>query len=270
MAFLRCEDHTGHEVVLRELPRRIVSLVPSQTELLFDLGLDNEIVGVTKFCIHPSEKVRPKEKVGGTKNIREDVIHALAPDLILGNKEENERETIEKLREYCPVWVSDVQNRAAALQMITDVGMLTDKVCEAENLCRKIDEAFQLLKTDSGKKRVRLQVAYIIWKNPYMAVGSDTYINAMLEEAGFSNVFSGFKRYPTLEKAELANYRPDVVLLSSEPYPFSEKHVAEFSDIFPGAYVTTVDGEPFSWYGSRMCAAPAYFRELKEQIFQYF
>ena len=126
--------------------------------------------------------------------------------------------------------------------------------------------AFEAIKIPHNKECPSIKVAYIIRKDPYMVVGSDTYIDAMLSEAGFSNVFSNLKRYPTLDRSELSVYRPDVVLLSSEPYPFSEKHYSEFMSLFPSAYVTVVNGEPFSWYGSRMLKAPEYFNALNEKI----
>jgi ABC-type Fe3+-hydroxamate transport system substrate-binding protein len=242
-------------------PRRIISLVPSQTELLFYLGLDREIVGVTKFCIHPAESVRTKTRVGGTKNFRFDVIERLQPDLILGNKEENYREGIEALREKYPVWISDIFTLPDAMQMITEVGKLTGKVTEAESLAGTIGKNFARLPKASGQR-----VAYFIWQNPLMVAGANTFIDDMLQRCGFTNVFASRPRYPQITEADLLAARPEYIFLSSEPYPFREKHRVRFSQLCPDADVRLVDGEMFSWYGSRLLLATDYLNTLIQSI----
>jgi len=241
-------------------PRRIVSLVPSQTELLFDLGLENEVAGITKFCIHPPEWFQNKPRVGGTKTLNFNKIHALKPDLIIGNKEENERAQIETLAENYPVWMSDVRTLEDAYEMMRQIGALTGKSMEADALLTGIRKQFALL-PDSGPLP---SVAYLIWRKPYMAAAGDTFIQEMLHLAGFKNVFGHLARYPEISAEMLLAAKPDLLFLSSEPYPFSDKHIAEFQEICPQSRICIVDGELFSWYGSRLRLAPAYFLELRK------
>lgn len=243
-------------------PRRIVSLVPSQTELLSDLGLDAEVVGITKFCIHPETWFQEKKRVGGTKTVDPEKVAALAPDLIIGNKEENDREQIEALAARFPVWMSEVCQLPDALDMIGRVGAITGKAAEAGVLVREIAQQFLLHRPAPEQPRPR--VAYFIWRKPYMVAAGDTFIDAMLREAGFDNVYGHEIRYPEIALTDLALRLPELILLSSEPYPFAEKHVAGFQEVCPGARVLVVDGELFSWYGSRLKQAPAYFKKLRE------
>ena len=258
-------------------PHRIISVVPSQTELLFDLGLDNEVVGITKFCIHPADKVRNKTIVGGTKTLHLDQIHALRPNLILANKEENTREQIEALQRQYPVHVTDVVTLPDALTMIRTVGKLVDKEPQAEKMVQQmaatlpVGEApgsglndynhYQGLRPLAG-----LRVAYLIWRKPYMVAANGTFIDAMLEAAGFRNAFAGQTRYPEASPDDLRAAEPELIFLSSEPYPFAEKHIAELQAVCPSARVLVVDGEVFSWYGSRLLRAADYFRNLHNEI----
>lgn len=231
--------------------------MPSQTELLFDLGLDEEIIGVTKFCVHPANKVKEKVKIGGTKVLNIDLIKELNPDLIIGNKEENEREQIEMLMQDFPVWMSDITNLDEALAMIKQVGEITGKLPEGSALADRISEQFNSLTINQSGQRV----GYFIWRKPNMVAGRGTFIDVMLGKCGFVNAFST-GRYPEINNEEIFAARPDIILLSSEPYPFKEKHIREFESLLPHARVKLVDGEVFSWYGSRLLQAPAYFGEL--------
>lgn len=242
-------------------PHRIVSLVPSQTELLCDLGLSEEVVGITKFCVHPPEWFRSKTRVGGTKNIRPDIIRELKPDLIIANREENVKEQVEALMELAPVYVSDISDLPGALEMIGQVGQLTGRHAQATGLIAAIQKGFEELQPPAP-----IPCAYFIWKNPWMVAGGDTFINDMLERAGFINVFRHMNRYPAVDMETLAASGCRQVLLSSEPYPFKEKHLEAFREILPHAGVSLVDGEMFSWYGSRLQYAPAYFRGLKGNV----
>ena len=239
-------------------PQRIVSLVPSQTELLHDLRLEEEVVGITKFCVHPEVWYRDKTRVGGTKTVHLEKVVTLQPDLIIGNKEENDREQIEALAARFPVWMSDVSNLADALDMIGRVGEITGTAAAAQGLVRKIARAFE--KKQAPVKKIR--AAYFIWRKPYMVAGSGTFIDAMLWEAGFENVFRQQERYPEIRLEDLAEAKPEVILLSSEPFPFSEKHFGAFQEACPKAEISIVDGEMFSWYGSRLLQAPGYFEKL--------
>ena len=246
-------------------PKRIISVVPSQTELLFDLGLDTAIIGLTKFCIHPADKVKQKAIVGGTKTLNIKLIEALQPDLIVANKEENTREQIETLQHRYPVHVTDVATLPEALAMIQEVGTLVGKSHEAEAMAQRIESSFSTLPYPLSP---RPAVAYLIWRKPYMAAAKDTFIDAMLELAGFRNAFPDQTRYPEVSPTDLQNARPELIFLSSEPYPFTQKHVTELGEICPSARVVLVDGEVFSWYGSRLLRASDYFRNLRNEIDQ--
>lgn len=257
-------DHLGREVFInKKLPQRIISLVPSQTELLFDLGLDEEVVGITKFCIHPKEKVAQKEKVGGTKNLNIEKIRSLNPMLIIANKEENKKEQIEELAKDFPVWISDVTDLQSALEMIAAVGKMTGKEKEAEELNNNISIAF----ASYAPLREPKSTAYFIWQNPMMVAGTNTFINDMLHRCGFNNCFENLPgHYPEISAEQLQQVNPEVILLSSEPFPFQEKHVEMFSKICPQAKIVLVNGELFSWYGSRLLHAPSYFKKLVESL----
>ncbi len=259
-------DQLNRKLELQSVPRRIISLVPSQTELLYDLGLRDEVVGITKFCVHPAEWFRSKMRVGGTKKYDFEKIQLLAPDLIIGNKEENEQQQMEMLMSKYPVWMSDIYTLNDALDMITNVGEIVERSLLANQLKLKIETEFALLE----KFKIQLpamrpkKVAYFIWRQPFMVAGGNTFINNLLECCGFKNVFSSdeFMRYPEITAKQLEQADPDIILLSSEPYPFKEKHLMEFKNICKNAAVYTVDGELFSWYGSRLIQAPSYFINL--------
>jgi ABC-type Fe3+-hydroxamate transport system substrate-binding protein len=253
-------DQLQRTVEVSGNPIRIVSLVPSITELLFDLGLDSQIAGVTKFCIHPGNLTSQKVKVGGTKNINHEKIKSIAPDLIIANKEENTPEDIYELANHYPVWVSDVNDLHSAVNMIRSVGQICNRKVQSDQLADAILQAFGSIKKQSG-----LTALYVIWDNPVMAAGGDTFINDMLERCGVINMLKHKERYPVLDEEEIKTAKPDIIMLSSEPYPFRDKHV----DLWQKKYqckVVNVDGTYFSWYGSRMKYAPAYFNALIETI----
>jgi ABC-type Fe3+-hydroxamate transport system substrate-binding protein len=251
-------DHLHREIAILYPPKRIISLVPSQTELLFFLGLSDQVVGVTKFCVHPQEWVKNLPKIGGTKNFRFDVIDQLNPDLIIGNKEENYEAGISVLQTKYPVWISDVSSYEQALQMIEEVGALTDRIDPANSLRKEIETRFERL-----PKRKPTRVLYLIWHQPWMAAGKGTFIDSMLSKIGLVNVVEE-ARYPTVSEAQLQQMQPELIYLSSEPYPFKQKHIHELKAVVPNSEVTLVDGELFSWYGSRMLLAPDYFASLTE------
>lgn len=258
---LTATDLRGRAVTLDAPPRRIVSLVPSQTELLADLGLDAEVVGVTRFCVHPAGWKEKKTIIGGTKNVAVERVAALAPDLVLANLEENVREQIEALDALAPVYVTDVAAVDDALVMIRTVGALVGRVDQAEALVTEIGRGF-----DALAEREPIRVAYLIWRDPWMTVGGDTFIHDVLARASFVNVFGERSRYPEVTEAELAAAEPEVVFLSSEPFPFRERHVAEVEEALPGVPVALVDGELVSWYGSRMRLAPPYLAGLRDTL----
>lgn len=248
---------------LPERPRRIISLVPSQTELLFDLGLGDSVVGITKFCIHPQEWFRTKQRVGGTKQVDMEKVRALKPDLIVGNKEENTQADIEALEKEFPVWMSDVLNLSDSLAMIDALGQITGTEEKAREICTGISAQFAALQP----LPTPLSAAYFIWQKPWMIAGECTFIRDMLDRCGLTALTKAEAgRYPMLEDVELAALAPDVVLLSSEPFPFDERHVAAVNQILPGTPVYLVDGEMFSWYGSRLLHSPQYFRQLQDRL----
>jgi ABC-type Fe3+-hydroxamate transport system substrate-binding protein len=220
------------------------------------------VVGITKFCVHPQKWFREKTRIGGTKNVNIERVASLEPDLIIANKEENIREQVEALAEQFPVWVSDVNTLSDACAMITSIGAITRKTEAANTIAENIQNQFFHHQTPSSKPLT----AYLIWKDPYMTVGSDTFIHHMLEAAGFQNVFAPQQRYPVVTIEDLYKSNCQVLLLSSEPYPFQEKHINELAHQLPNTKIILVDGEMFSWYGSRLQKAPAYFRTLQQQI----
>jgi ABC-type Fe3+-hydroxamate transport system substrate-binding protein len=258
------KDQLNRDVQVSFPPKKIISLVPSQTELLYDLGLKDEVIGITKFCVHPEKWFRTKTRIGGTKKLSIEKISALQPDLIIGNKEENEKEQIEDLAKKFPVWISDVKNLNDAYRMISSVGELVGKQEQAEKLVSEIKSEFQnsRLTTDD----TRLSSAYLIWFNPLMTIGSNTFIHSMLEIAGFKNSFAELKRYPEIKIEDLKVKSPSYVLLSSEPFPFKQKHLDFFAKELPESKILLVDGEMFSWYGSRLLKAPGYFRKVRSKM----
>ena len=256
------KDQLGRTLQLNTIPQRIISIVPSQTELLYELGLDETVVGITKFCIHPTAWFRQKKRVGGTKNINLKIVRTLRPDIIFANKEENTQSDIEQLTGICPVWVSDIQTFEDAMSMIEAVGTIVGKQTLACSMTMKLKS---LQYTSLQKYPHSISTLYLIWKNPYMAAGIDTFINDMMRMAGFSNVIQQ-QRYPILEMETLKQLQPSLVFLSSEPYPFKQKDIDALQQIFPHAQLILVDGELFSWYGSRLLKSFDYFSALHEQI----
>lgn len=252
-------DHIGREFQLEHTPQRIISLVPSQTELLCDLGLESSLVGITRFCVHPTYLRKEKQRVGGTKRVSLKKVKELQPDIILCNKEENTPEMVAELEQIAPVHVSDISGIPETLQLIRDYGKIFNVVSEAQNLIRKLSRELQEFENFVADRPYK-QVLYFIWKEPYMVAGNDTFINKMLQLNHLENVV-GQNRYPELSLAEIEQMNPELILLSSEPYPFTEKDMEEF-ERFSGK-VVVVDGEAFSWYGSRLLKSLDYFKELK-------
>lgn len=278
--FASLTDQCGNSVSLKKLPQRIISLVPSQTELLYDLGLETSIVGITRFCVHPAEALENKKVVGGTKKIVEKRIKELQPDLIICNKEENTKEIADFCQSIAPTYISDISTLDEALEMIQQVGMLTGTSKSAQQLTTQINTKFKELPEFKTKKRA----LYLIWKDPYMSIGSDTFIHDMMEKVGFRNVLTNERRYPQLTIDQIVDFAPDIILFSSEPYNFKEDDKIELINAFKARsdeedYIRqsqsaneqknlpqciTVDGEFFSWYGSRLSHAPTYFSELQK------
>ena len=259
-------DQLGNQHTFKTTPKRIVSLVPSQTELLYDLGLEEEIVGITKFCVHPKHLKATKQIVGGTKQVKYDKIKALQPDIIIANKEENTKEIVEELSKICPVWVTNIITIEDNLQMISDFGKLFNKRTEARKWNDKITFAYNDFQQFIKDKPFR-KVAYFIWANPYMVAGKETFINEMLVLNRFENIYKEKGRYPEIELEKIRQEGdPEIVFLSSEPFPFKDEHAFEIGRCTHHAKTIFVDGELFSWYGSRILKAFPYFKKLHEKL----
>lgn len=258
-------DQMGREIQINYPPKRIVSIVPSQTELLFELGLDTEVIGITKFCIHPIAKFAERTKVGGTKKLNIERIRQLQPDLIIGNKEENIQNEIELLAQDFPVWMSDIGNLEEAINAISQIGDLVNRQPEAAYLNHLINAGFTDLQALALSKNINQSVAYLIWKDPYMCAGRQTFIHDILTKIGLQNVIQQ-SRYPETTISQLQTLNPQLVFLSSEPYPFKQKHIDEIQSALPNAKVMLVDGEMFSWYGSRLVKAVNYLFHLQEEV----
>lgn len=255
-------DQMHRTIEVNKPLKRIVSIVPSQSELLWHLGLEKELVGITKFCIHPHHMATSVTLVGGTKKLNIQKIRELQPDIIIANKEENEQSQIEELVKEFPIWISDIHNLDESLQMIEMLGELFDRKEKSIELVATINSTFQQLTTSPIVKS-----AYFIWNNPMMVAGKNTFINDMLKRCNFENVFlHKDSRYPETSIEELQKANPELILLSSEPFPFKEKHVNEFQKHLPKAKVIIVDGELFSWYGSRLQHSANYFLELQKSL----
>jgi ABC-type Fe3+-hydroxamate transport system substrate-binding protein len=273
-------DQANRSVSIKSPPTRIISLVPSQTELLSDLGLEASVIGITKFCIHPEHWFRSKQRVGGTKNPDLQLIYSLQPDLIIGNKEENRKEDIETLAAFFPVWLSDINNLEEALQMIEQISEITATTAKGETIIRNIRDAFARLRSsfrsppskqshsakNEDSREQNFRICYLIWQDPYIAVANHTFIDSMIQECGFENVFAGKSRYPVITDEEIRSSNCDFIFLSTEPYPFTERHQSEMKSSFPGSTIMLVEGEPFSWYGSRLSTSAPYFQSLINKL----
>ena len=259
---MKYQDQIGHTIRLAQPAKRIVSLVPSQTEYLHALGLEKEVVGITKFCIHPENWFRSKNRVGGTKQADLEKIRTLKPDLIIANKEENQKEDIEALQKEFNVWTSDIYNLEDSFEMMKSIGELVDRSIQADEIVDRIMSEKEQFIPFSGQK-----VLYFIWKNPYMISGEHTYIHHLIKEIGLTDasIHLEGKRYPMMTIDEIKRLSPDVLFCSSEPYPFKENDLKELQAL-TGIKTILVDGEYFSWYGSRLMYAFDYFETLKKSL----
>jgi ABC-type Fe3+-hydroxamate transport system substrate-binding protein len=257
-------DQLKRPLLIGPPPQRIICLVPSITELLYDLGLGDRVIGITKFCTHPKEWHSTKTKIGGTKTLNIKKIKELRPDLIIANKEENVKEQIEELTNQFRVYISDISNLQQALEMMMHIGQLTDTVSNTIKIINPIERQFNKLAKEAKKSKPKL--AYLIWREPYMTIGKDTFIQDMLTRMGVQNVFAKEKRYPVITIEMLKKKNSAYLFLSSEPYPFKQKHITELEEQLPKTKIILVDGALFSWYGSRLLKAVPYFRKLKASL----
>jgi ABC-type Fe3+-hydroxamate transport system substrate-binding protein len=242
---------------------RIVSLVPSITELLCDLGLAAQLVGRTGFCIHPAEVVKSIPKVGGTKDVNIEKIRKLAPTHLVVNIDENEKPTVEALAEFVPnIVVTHPMGPRDNLALARLMGGIFGVADRAGLWCADFERAYALLQ--ETPKGPQAKVLYCIWQDPWMSISGDTYIARMLAEIGWHTPPLGAARYPSFSWSDELVDGIDGVLLSSEPYRFTQAH-ADALEKQIGKPVHLVDGEMMSWYGSRSLAGLAYLRELALQ-----
>lgn len=251
-------DQLHRTLSLPHAPQRIISLVPSQTELLVDLGLEENLVGITKFCVHPVHLRKTKTIVGGTKEVKLERIKALKPDIILCNKEENTKKMVEELQEIAPVHVSDIIKIEDSFELMQQYARIFDKEAPVKAIIGSIKEKMGKLQEQLKHKPAK-RIAYFIWKEPLMVAGKDTFVDELLKLNKLENVFQT-SRYPETSLQEIKAKKPDLLLLSSEPFPFAEKHKPYFSEL--NIEIKLVDGEYFSWYGSRLVKAMDYFKAL--------
>jgi len=257
---MKTKDQVNRNVEISDAPQRIISLVPSITELLIDLGMDRAMMGRTRFCIHPAEKVKDIPVVGGVMGLNRHEIDKMQPDLIFASREENAQNEIMELANDYPLWVSDVHNLHDALAMIENIGEICGKKTFASQLTKKIREAFHQL--DHIPPDI-VRAAYLVWNKPLYTINADTFIHDMLKRCGIKNIFADKpKAYPVITEKEIRDRKPDFIFLPSEPYPFKEKDARDFSRMFPKTEVKRVDGEFFTWYGSHLVDAPSYFKQL--------
>lgn len=255
------KDQMNRTVVLEKTPKRIISLVPSQTELLYDLGLEDEVVGITKFCIFPERWFKTKTRIGGTKNVNLEKVKALKPDLIIGNKEENSQEDILALEKIAPVWMSDIYTLEDAYEMMLEIGKICQLETKAKELVERIKQNFKTQFTALDKNKTAI---YLIWNEPLMACGKHTFIDDLLNRFGLKNYYAEEERYPLCVPENID--KVDYILLSSEPFPFNESHKKVMETKFPNSKIIFVSGEMFSWYGSHLEKVPNYFSELKSEF----
>lgn len=254
-------DASGVPLALGARPRRIVSLVPSTTELLCDLGLADRLVGVTVYCVEPRDVVRDKAKVGGEKDPDLERIRRLEPDLVVANVEENVQAHVETLREWgIAVWVTYPRNVPDSLQMIRELGEVT---AVPERAAALLDKLAPLAAHTRALAAARspVPVFYAIWRNPYMTINTDTYLSDVLATCGAANIFADrTERYPVVTLDEAAARQPSVILLPDEPFRFRRVHLKDFEpyrDVpaVRDGRIHLVDGKPFSWHGRRLADA---------------
>jgi len=261
--FIKVTDDLGREINIPFPPKRIISAVPSTTEFLFDLGLGDRLISRTKFCKYPVADIAKLPNIGGPKDLHIDKIRLLDPDLILANEEENNKEQIEILLDEFPVYVCKVRNFNEALQNILNTGKIVGAEPKSFEIANTIQAGFSQLPLNLKSQ----SVLYLIWKNPYMAVGKDTFINSMIEKCGFRNAIDDIdSRYPKMTTEEISKLNPDLVFLSSEPFSFTKKHIQEIQNLLPDTKIELVDGEMFSWFESHLLKAGKYFNDLTQKI----
>jgi ABC-type Fe3+-hydroxamate transport system substrate-binding protein len=242
-------------------PARIVSLIPSTTELLCRLGLADALVGITAYCREPADLLRGKTRIGGEKDPDLARIRALAPDLVIANVEENVREHVDTLRGWgISVHVTYPRTATDAIAMIRELGRVTGAEARADAMAEELQALLDATRA-ALPRRPAARVFYAIWRGPYMTIGADTYIHDVLAACGAANVFADAPaRYPAVTLKDVAARRPDVIVLPDEPFRFRRAHLADFTPYTDvpavrDGRIHLVDGKPFSWHGPRLADA---------------
>jgi ABC-type Fe3+-hydroxamate transport system substrate-binding protein len=251
-------DALGRSLTIGRRPERIISLVPSLTEALFAFGLEQEIMGVTRFCVEPRRGVSGKTRVGGTKSVDIAKIKSLEPDLVVAGAEENSAADIAQLIEYgCPVFVTMVTSVQSAIDLLRQLATITGTTVAARPIIEEAKQALAFAQAAAaGLQRVR--VFCPIWRNPYMTCSRATYMADVIAVCGGRNVFDEHpERYPKVELAEIAALDPEAILLPSEPYRFTKRHKADFRALtevtaVKNGHIFLIDGKMLTWYGPRI------------------
>lgn len=256
-------DDLGRKCIIDKIPQRIISLCPSITETLCDLGLSDKIIACTDYCIHPTEVVKDFDRVGGPKNISKEKITGLSPEIIFAVKEENEPKCIEKISKKIPTYVFDINSINDGIDLIRKIGLIFEVQNKSFFFVDKIQNGYKNLpKINSNKKCL-----YLVWKDPYIAVGGGTFIGSVLFQINLRNCLrNSEKRYPKININLLNDF--DLLILPSEPYSFSENDIEGLKNIYPVKQIITVDGEMFSWYGTHQLKAISYLQELVAKLNQ--
>jgi len=257
---MQFNDDLERRIYLDKAPRKIISLCPSLSETLYDLGLAECIAGRTDYCVHPQELADRVPSVGGPKSVSIDAVKKIGPDLILIVKEENDKKNIEKLTALgYKCFIFDINSVSDALKMLVKLGKIFGLEKKASKIHDNVVKGLDSIKGIGNGA----SFLYMVWNSPYMACATDNYINSLLNHAGLSNCLSDrLKRYVIMPLNSLKSLSPELVLLPSEPYRYTFADRAKFEKIFPAARVELVDGEMFCWYGSRMAKASEYIKKL--------
>ncbi len=263
---MKITDDLGRTFSFKKPPRRIISLCPSVSETLLDLGLEGFLAGRTDYCIHPQNKIESIPGVGGPKSVSIQLLQSLCPDIIIAVKEENDKKTLENLAALnYKCFIFDVNNFSDALNMIEKIGVIFNVEDRAQTMTEGIKKGFEGI----GQVLKKLNFIYMTWSSPYIAAGTGNYINSLITGLGFNNCLSKhINRYVRLSLGELKKLSPDIVFLPSEPYNYTLYDKLKFEKIFPSARAVLVDGEMFCWYGSRMLKAAPYIKNLIKEIMQ--
>ncbi|MBI9038391.1 MAG: ABC transporter substrate-binding protein [Bacteroidales bacterium] len=251
-------DGLGRTICLDKIPKRIVSLCPSITETLCELGLADKIIACTDYCVHPIDVVKNFNKIGGPKNFSEEKILNLKPDIIFAVKEENETCKINRISKKVPTYVFDINSIQEGIEMIKTLGNIFEIQNISDCFIEKMQEGYKNL----TKVNSNIKCLYLVWKQPYIAVGGDSFIDSVLYQINIKNCLrNSKKKYPKI-KLKLLENQFDLLILPSEPYSFSENDIDGFEKIFPEKEIIKVDGEMFSWYGTHQLKAISYLQKL--------